>query len=111
MSIAQELSDHAYAAALSWVPLRAGITEVERVGLGVLIYGGKPHGLLGMLSEATCVQLAFSDLAVHAVILGGRNGIPVDQELFTRQVADHNPQQVATEAVQSVSSYLSASTG
>jgi hypothetical protein len=111
MSTAQELSDHAYAAALSWVPLTGGITEVERVGLGVLIYGGTPRGLLGMLTEPTCVQLAFSDDAVRAIILGGRNGIPVDQELFTRAVGGRDPRQVADEAVRSVSSYLAASTG
>jgi hypothetical protein len=111
MSIAEELGDLAYAAALGWVPLHGGITEVERVGLGVLIYGGKPHGVLGLLSAPTCVQLTFSEVELRAIILGGRPGIPADTELFVRPVAGHSPQAVADEAVRSVSSYLAASTG
>ena len=111
MSIAQELSDIAYSTALRWVPLNGGITAVEREGLGLLIYGGKPPGLLGLLSAESCVQLAFSDVAVHAVILGGREGIPVEKELFTRPVAGRPLEDVANEAVKDVSAYLATSTG
>lgn len=111
MSIAQELSDAAYAAALRWVPLHGGITRVEREGLGLLIYGGQPPGLLGMLSAESCVHLAFSDVALKAIILGGRKGIPVEKELFTRPVAGRRVEDVANEAVKDVSAYLATSTG
>ncbi len=111
MSTAQELSDLAYAAAVRRVPLHGGITEVERDGLTVLISGGQPPGLLGKFSRATCVQLTFSDVAVHAMILGGRGGISVDKELFTRQVAGRGAPDVADDAVTAVSAYLAASTG
>jgi hypothetical protein len=111
VSIAQELSDLAYAAALQWVPLQGGITRVEREGLSVLIFGGKPSGLLGLLSAETCVQLAFSDGAAHAIILGGRKGIPQEQELFTHPVAGRPSVEVANDAVKAVSAYLATSTG
>jgi hypothetical protein len=111
VTVAQELSDLAYVAAMQWVPLGGGITRVEREGWSVLIFGGKPHGLLGLLSAETCVQLAFSDGAVHAIILGGRKGIAQELELFTRPVAGRPLAEVANEAVKAVSAYLATSTG
>lgn len=111
MTTAEELSDLSYATALRWVPLGGGITTVERDGSALLISGRQPHGLLGRFSPATCVQLTFTDVAVHAVILGGRSGIAVEKELFTREVAGRSPQDVADDAVTAVSAYLAASTG
>ncbi len=111
MSVAQQLSDFAYSAALSWVPLGGGITSVERDGPDLLVCGGKPPGLLGLFSAATCVRLSFSDVAVRAIILGGRKGIAVDKELFTHPVGDRPLVDVANGAVKSVSGYLATSTG
>jgi hypothetical protein len=111
VSTAQELSDFAYSAALSWVPLGGGITSVEREGRDLFVSGGKPHGLLGLLSAETCVQLSFSDVAVKATILGGRKGIAVDKELFTHPVGERPLIDVANAAIKDVSAYLATSTG
>jgi len=109
MTTVLELRDLIQASALRHASLSGMIGEVSVSDQSVIIES-RPLGLLrGFSGTPTALQVIPTESDVRIIILGGRSGIPVNQDLVRVPVAGRPLQQVADEVVSTAATYLANS--
>jgi hypothetical protein len=109
MVTATELLDALYTVGQQQVALTGSIAEVTRADASIVVEGRSLGLLRGFAATNTVLQLLPSTDAVRVIILGGRSGIPVNQELAAMPTAGRTALQVAEETYTLVANYLANS--